>query len=37
MKIERRNMLLVVVLVMLTLFAMSNLVNIVIEAFDLGQ
>ena len=37
MKIERRNMLLVVVLVMLTLFAMSKLVNIVIEAFDLGQ
>ena len=30
-------MLLVVVLIMLTLFAMSKLVNIVIEAFDLGQ
>tara|TARA_Y100000593_G_C4165234_1_gene264077 strand:+ start:558 stop:665 length:108 start_codon:yes stop_codon:yes gene_type:complete len=35
MKIEQRNILVAVILVVLTLFAVSKLMNIVIEAFEL--
>ena len=35
MKIEPRNILVAVILVVLTLFAVSKLMNIVIEAFEL--